>query len=169
MKRIRSLFVLGLMAWTTASFAQAGAVTHYMVTGVVASGQDDLNLFSAGYGQKFTARLDIAHAALPAPTYTQDGNSSWYSWVLSSPGPQQGNIYYWDANGDRRGNIKLAGPQGLPLTVGVNDGSPDAGGPMIWANEWDASTIYLSNDVVSRNGGAWLAREASLGSDPETA
>jgi len=75
--------------------------------------------------------------------------------------PKQINIYYWDANGDRRGNIKLAGAQGLPLVVGIDDGSPDPGGPMIWGNDWDAGTIYQANDVVARNGGVWLERKAA--------
>src|SRR3954469_19193973 len=207
-KRIQSLLVLGLMAWSAASSAQSG-VTHYMVTGVVANGQDDFHLFDAVLGQKFTARLDIDPTALAAGVFTQDGSASWYSWVVSSPGsqgfsvtlsngvtlatqndsffffhlndslnqllvnggyagynhyafnpplaflsctqpgggcpfpagvtfqvqwlfdgaggaipnplhPRQLNIYYWDANGNRRGNLKLADAQGLALSYGVN-------------------------------------------------
>src|SRR5436190_8983541 len=88
--RLRSRLVLCLMACATASFAQTSTVTHYMVTGVVSPTQDDFQLFSSMNGTKFTARLDIDRAAIPAATFTQDGSASWYSWVLSSPGPQQG-------------------------------------------------------------------------------
>ena len=260
MRRSIRLFMvaLGLMVWSAVTTA---AITHYEVTGTVSVSQDDFNLFGSVSGQQFGGLLDIDPTALPAPTLTQDGGSSWYSWVLFSPGPQQGfsvtlsngvtlstrnaandpifffhlndslnqlllnggyagynhyafnppnafltcsqpplgdcpfpagltfqvqwlfdgaggaipnplrpkqlNIYYWDANGARRGNIKLANAQGLPyLVVGINDGSPDPGGPMIWSNAWNPSTIYFANDVVTRNGGVWLALDDSLGSDP---
>lgn len=235
--------------------------THYLVTGVDAGGQDDLHLFDSVYGQPFSANLYIDHTTIPTPTFTPDGSSSWYSWVLSSPAPQgfsitlangvtlttqnesndpifffhlndslnqlllnggyagynnyafnppnaflscslaslvdcgfpagvtfqvqwlfdgassaipnplrpkQINIYYWDANGVRRGNIKLAGAQGLPLEVGINDGSPNPGGPMVWSNNWDQAKLYHANDVTMRNGSFWLAVGANLGSDPET-
>src|SRR4051812_42320158 len=86
-KRMPSVLILGLMAWSTASFAQG--ITHYVVTGVVApSAQDDFHLFDSVTGQKFTARLDVDPTAFPSAAFTQDGTASWYSWVLFSPEPQ---------------------------------------------------------------------------------
>ena len=105
--------------------------------------------YPAGFTFQIQWLFDGAGSAIPNPLH-----------------PQQANIYYWDANGARRGNLRLAGAQGLPLVVGINDGSPDAGGPMNWFNEWDPTNVYLANDVVSRNGAVFLARAANLGSDP---
>jgi hypothetical protein len=37
---------------------------------------------------------------------------------------------------------------------------------MIWNNAWDSITVFHANDVVTRNGGAWLALHDNLASDP---
>src|SRR5438309_389913 len=87
---IAAIVFLRCLLLVPAANAQ-GTVTHYMVTGAATVTQDDLQLFNTvSFGQPFSAHLYIDHAALPAPLLTQDGNSSWYSWVLQAPGPQQG-------------------------------------------------------------------------------
>ena len=80
------VFALAPAAWAQTT----PQITHYEVTGVNAGGQDDFHLLDSVNGQPFSALLYIDRAAIPTPTFTQDGNASWYSWVLASSAPQQG-------------------------------------------------------------------------------
>jgi hypothetical protein len=47
-------------------------------------------------------------------------------------------------------------------------GTPDAGGPMVWANTWNQTTFYKANSVVAWQGSTYLALNDNEFAEPDT-